>query len=371
MFRFDVRNTDGKARTGLLETAHGPVCTPAFMPVGSGGAVRGVTPGMLGELGVQMVLANAYHLMLRPGVETVAASGGLHRMMGWDGPVLTDSGGYQVFSLARMCSIDDGGVTFRSHVDGAEVRLTPQIAVEVQRSLGADIIMQLDQCPPAGAPRRDVAEAVDRSAKWAAQATDAWRASPGGQALFGIQQGGVFADLRAASAEKIVPLDLPGYAVGGLSVGEEARKRRIVLERMDSDLPRHKPRYVMGIGEPRDILTAVACGADLFDCVLPTRNGRNAQAFTHKGRIRLRNARFAADREPIDDACDCYACRNFSRAAIRHFFASGEMLGAILVSIHNLRFFAAFMSDVQEAIAAGELTEKAELWNRALYDGDV
>ncbi len=367
MFRFEVRKNYGKARTGLLHTPHGAVETPAFMPVGSAGTIKGITPDKLRQAETQMLLANAYHLMLRPGVETVAAAGGLHRIMGWDGPILTDSGGYQVFSLARLRDIDDDGVTFRSHVDGSQVRLTPQTSVRTQQSLGADIIMQLDECPPAGASHEHAARAVERSARWAALAAEAWRESPGGEALFGIQQGGLFYDLRSESAEKLVRLDLPGYAVGGLSVGEEASKRQCVLERMDSDLPADKPRYVMGIGEPRDILAAVACGADMFDCVLPTRNGRNAQAFTWGGRIRLRNARFTADESPIDTECDCYTCRNFPRAAIRHFFMAGEMLGPILVSIHNLRFFAVFMSQVREAIESGELAARAARWNESMY----
>jgi len=372
-FGFRVEHTSGKARAGWLTTPHGQVATPVFMPVGTAGSVKGVTPDQLSAAGAQMILGNTYHLMLRPGAQRVAELGGLHAMMAWDSPILTDSGGYQVFSLAHRRTLDADGVTFRSHVDGCEVRLTPQSAVEIQRLLGADVIMQLDECPPGKTDRDEVAAAVDRSADWARRCKDAWdaagRKSAQGahQALFGIQQGGVFADLRARSAAELVELDLPGYAIGGLSVGEGHEAMCDVLENIDEQLPADRPRYLMGVGEPRDILAAVARGVDMFDCVLPTRNGRNAQAFTWAGRLRLRNARWSDERAPIDPQCDCYACRNFSRGTLRHLFMAREMLGPTLVSIHNLHFFAELMSAIRRAISDGTLAGLSGRWVARMY----
>jgi len=368
MFSFEVAHLDGKARAGRLVTPHGSVDTPVFMAVGTAGSVKGVTPDQLQAAGVQMVLGNTYHLMLRPGAQTVSALGGLHPMMGWAGPILTDSGGYQVFSLAHLRTIDDDGVVFQSHIDGAEVQLGPAKAVRIQQALGADVIMQLDECPPAAAGRDQVAEAVRRSALWARQCRSAWQGGDtGGQVLFGIQQGGTFSDLRARSAEQIVALDLPGYAVGGLSVGEGPDAMAAVLDEIDEQLPADRPRYLMGVGEPRDILAAVLRGIDMFDCVLPTRNARNTQAFTWSGRVRLRNARWARDPGPLDEKCTCYACGNFSRGAIRHLFLAKEMLAATLVTIHNLHFFADLMRAIRGAIAAGRLAAAAAQWNEAMY----
>ena len=383
MFSFDVLQTDGSARLGRLATGHGQVATPVFMPVGTVGSVKGLAPDQLRATGAQIVLANAYHLMLRPGAETVARLGGLHTMMGWDGPILTDSGGYQIFSLAHLRSIDDDGVTFQSHIDGAAVRLTPARAMEIQGLLGADIIMQLDECPPGRAPKDQVADAVRRSIEWAGQCKAAWetaavrpRSASGPsatgdagkrQALFAIQQGGMFADLRAESAERIVELDLPGYAIGGLSVGEGHEAMTDVLDSIDRQLPAERPRYLMGVGEPRDVLAAVLRGVDMFDCVLPTRNARNAQAFTWAGRVRLRNARWAEDARPLDENCDCYSCRNFSRGTLRHLFQAGEMLGPTLVTIHNLHFFHQFMSAIRQAITSGRLRQQGRQWLAAMY----
>ena len=368
MFSFEITQTDGKARLGRLKTPHGEVATPVFLPVGTAGSVKGVTPQQLRSVGAEMILANTYHLLLRPGAETVAHLGGLHKLMGWDGPILTDSGGYQVFSLAHLRRIDDDGVVFQSHIDGAEVALTPQRAVEVQQLLAADIIMQLDECPPGDAEKAQVAEAVRRSAEWARQCRKVWEGSDSGrQWLFGIQQGGVYADLRAVSARRIVELDLPGYAIGGLAVGEPRDAMVAVLDAVNEQLPAEKVRYLMGVGEPRDIIDAVSRGVDMFDCVLPTRNGRNAQAMTWSGRLRLRNARWAKDARPLDENCDCYACRNFSRGALRHLFLAKEMLGPILVSIHNLRFFARFLEAIRRAIAAGNLAETATSWLETMY----
>jgi len=372
MFSYRLEGTDGKARLGRLITPHGEVATPAFMPVGTAGSVKGLTPDQLRAAGTQMILANTYHLMLRPGPEVVDALGGLHRLMAWDGPILTDSGGYQVFSLAHLREIDQDGVTFQSHIDGKEVRLTPKRALEVQQALGADVIMQLDECPPGGAAKDLVAAAVGRSSEWARRCAAAWREAGGksaqghAQALFGIQQGGVFADLRAQSAAALVELDLPGYAVGGLSVGEGHEQMCSVLDATNAQFPADRPRYLMGVGEPRDIIAAVMRGVDLFDCVLPTRNGRNAQAFTWNGRIRLRNACWKADPRPLEEGCDCYTCLNFSRGTLRHLFQAGEMLGPTLVSLHNVRFFARFMAAIREAIAAGSLADAAAAWLPAM-----
>ncbi len=373
MLGFDVQATDGAARRGELTTDHGTVQTPVFMPVGTCGTVKGVTPDHVGQAGSQIVLGNTYHLMLRPGAETVADLGGLHAMMAWPGPILTDSGGFQVFSLPDLRKVSDRSVTFQSHIDGSTVELSPERAVQIQRLLGSDILMQLDECPPGQAEKSHVAQATRRSADWAARCAAAWhtagcKAHQGhAQALFGIQQGGVHLDLRAESARQLAELDLPGYAVGGLSVGEGHEAMCRVLEPLDDQLPRHKPRYLMGVGEPRDILAAVAAGVDMFDCVMPTRNGRNAQAFTDAGRIKLRNAAHTADPRPIENHCDCYACQNFSRGTIRHLFMAREMLGPTLVSIHNLRWFARFMRAIREAIQAGTFAAFSRDRLAALY----
>jgi len=372
MLKFTIHKTSGRARTGTLQTPHGSVRTPVFMPVGTVGTVKGVTPDQLRDCGVQMVLANSYHLMLRPGADVVEGLGGLHRFMAWDGPILTDSGGYQVFSLAAMRTISPEGVTFQSHIDGATARLTPESCIEIQSKLGADVIMQLDECPPGQADYGAVACAVDHSADWAARCARAWRdrqqAQGQDQALFGIQQGGVHLDLRAVSARRIVELDLPGYAVGGLSVGEGHERMLEVLEHVDGQLPREKPRYLMGVGEPRDMLAAVARGVDMFDCVMPTRNGRNAQAFTWNGRMKLRNACHTRDGRPIDEHCPCYACRHYSRAALRHYFMAQEMLGPTLLTIHNLAFFAQFMNAIAQAIAEDALAQRSAGWLEQMYN---
>ena len=375
MVTIEILTRAGRARLGRLSTPHGQVDTPVFMPVGTCATVKGVTPDQLVSAGARMVLANTYHLMLRPGDQVVADLGGVHAMMAWDGPILTDSGGYQVFSLAHLRKLDDEGVRFKSHIDGSEVALTPARAIEIQQRLGSDVMMQLDECPPAGADHEHVASAVRRSALWAGACKQAWMepsdprcaGSPQTQALFGIQQGGVYRDLRAQSARRLVELDLPGYAVGGLSVGEGHEAMCEVLDDLDEQFPVEKPRYLMGVGEPRDILAAVLRGVDMFDCVLPTRNGRNAQAFTWNGRLRLRNAQWARDKTPLDESCDCYTCLHFSRGTIRHLFAAGEMLGPTLVTIHNLHFFAQFLAAIRAAIAAGDLEAKAGQWIERMY----
>ncbi|MDP6546205.1 MAG: tRNA guanosine(34) transglycosylase Tgt [Phycisphaerae bacterium] len=368
MVSLEIQHTDGKARAGVLSTPHGQVQTPVFMPVGTAGTVKGVTPEQLTAAGSQMILANTYHMMLRPGGDTVAKLGGLHAMMGWSGPILTDSGGFQVFSLAHLRRIDDEKVVFQSHVDGSLEELTPRRCIEIQRRLGADVIMQLDECPPGDASAEQVARAVDRSILWARECRGAWREdAESAQALFGIQQGGVFEDLRARSAAALVELDLPGYAIGGLSVGEGHHAMARVLDATDSQLPADRPRYLMGVGEPRDILAAVRRGIDMFDCVLPTRNARNAFAFTWGGSLRMRNAKWTTDPAPLDANCNCYTCGNFSRGTIRHLFMAKEMLGPTLVTIHNLHFFAEFMAAIRNAITAGTLETDARRWISRMY----
>jgi queuine tRNA-ribosyltransferase len=342
---------DGAARVGRLTTPHGVVETPVFMPVGTRAAVKGLTPEQLHSVGASFLLANTYHLALRPGAELVERLGGLHCFMAWDGPLLTDSGGYQVFSLESLRKIDDDGVEFRSHIDGQRLRLTPESATQIQQRLGADVAMCFDECPPAGCPRDQVERAVARTTQWARRCRKAHQR--GDQALFGIVQGGLDPELRARSAGEIADIGFDGYALGGLSVGEENEAMHQALETAVPLLPPDRPRYLMGVGEPADILEAVRCGVDMFDCVLPTRNGRNALAFTSQGKVRLRNAQYLADEAPLDPECRCYACRRFSRAYLRHLFQVREMLGPILVSLHNVAYYLGLMERIRTEIRGG------------------
>ncbi|MEM6314506.1 MAG: tRNA guanosine(34) transglycosylase Tgt [Planctomycetota bacterium] len=351
-FRFDIHATDGPARCGTVTTPHGTFDTPAFMPVGTQGCLKGLTPDMVRGTGAQCILANTYHLMLRPTAEVVAQLGGVQRFGGWHGPMLTDSGGFQVFSMADISDRDDDGVTFRSHLNGDAVRLTPQRSMQVQNLLGADIIMAFDECPDSTADRSVQETALDRTLRWASRCIDA-HARPDDQALFGIVQGGLHRDLRLHCAAELAELDLPGYAVGGLAVGEGHDAMVEVLSYTCPALPAHKPRYLMGVGYPRDIVAAVARGIDMFDCVLPTRNGRSHTAFTANGIVKLRHARHRNDPGPIEPGCDCYACTHFSRGALRHFAHAGEMLGPMLVSLHNVRFYQRLMADMRGAIRKG------------------
>jgi len=323
------------------------------MPVGTAASVKGVTPDQLAETGASIVLCNTYHLALRPGADTVAVLGGLHRFSGWDGPILTDSGGYQVFSLAKLNRIDDDGVTFQSHVDGATLTLTPEASIAIQNQLGADIIMCFDQCPPLPADRRVIEEATRRTVGWAKRCKRAHRRDD--QALFGIVQGGLDVALRRSCMDALVPMDFAGYAIGGLSVGEAHEQMTACLDAVADRLPRDRPRYLMGVGMPRDIVAAVRSGVDMFDCVLPTRNGRNAFAFTPTGKLKLRNAVHRQADEPLDATCDCYTCRQFSRGYLRHLFLAGEMLGPTLTSIHNLRFYQRMMRRIRELILSDDL----------------
>jgi queuine tRNA-ribosyltransferase len=354
MFRFEILATDptGAARRGRLTTPHGVIDTPAFMPVGTRGSVKGLLPAAVCDTGAQIILANTYHMSLRPGSELIARLGGLHKFMNWDRAILTDSGGYQVFSLSELNKIDDDGVSFRSHLDGAPLRLDAATAMRIQNQLGADIIMAFDQCPPSTAVRKDVTAAVERTIRWAGQCKAAH--SREDQALFGIVQGGVHHDLRRLCASRLVEMDFPGYAIGGLSVGETHEVMIEVLTALEPHLPRERPRYLMGVGMPVDIVAAVRAGVDMFDCVLPTRNGRNAYAFTPTGPLRLRNEKYRADEQPLEPGCDCAACGGFSRAYIRHLFHAEEMLGPILVSLHNLRFYQRLMRDIRDLIPGGD-----------------
>jgi len=345
------------ARRGVLTTAHGPVETPAFMPVGTAGTVKGLTPRQLKDTGAGMILANTYHLMLRPGVEIVEKLGGLHRFMACDQPILTDSGGYQVFSLGALTRIDDEGVEFASHVDGARVRLNAESATAIQGRLGADVIMCFDECPPHPAERGHLEAAVARTIRWARRCKAAHQRP--GQLLFGIVQGGIDPVLREHCAKEIVGIGFDGYAIGGLSVGEGHEHMVRTVEHTAALLPADHPRYLMGVGMPVDLIAAVRAGVDMFDCVLPTRNGRNAFAFTRQGPLRLRNSIHAEATEPIEAGCDCYSCRHFTRGAIRHFFNCGEMLGPILLSLHNLRFYQRLMAEVREHIETGDFSRWA------------
>ncbi len=345
---FVVEARDGRARAGRLTTPHGDVETPVFMPVGTAGAVKAVLHRDLREIGARILLANTYHLMLRPGDARVAALGGLHAFTGWDGPFLTDSGGYQVFSLAALRRVDDEGVQFRSHLDGSPHRLSPERSIEVQENLGADIAMSFDECPPGDAPREAVAEATARTTRWARRSRDAHRRED--QWLFGIVQGGVHLDLREESARALVEIGFPGYAVGGLSVGEAKPDRERVLHHVEALLPADKPRYLMGVGTPEDILDAVGRGIDMFDCVLPTRNARNGQLFTSRGRLSIRNARYADDPRPPDSDCPCPTCRTASRAYLRHLHQANEMTAATLMTVHNLFFYLDMMRAMRQSI---------------------
>lgn len=352
-FRFELLARDAltQARTGRLHTWHGVADTPAFMPVGTQATVKGIFPRQLRELGIQMVLANTYHLALRPGSETVARLGGLHAMMGWDGPILTDSGGFQVYSLAERVRISDQGARFQSHIDGSPIDLTPERAIQIQEDLGADVIMCLDECPAHATARETLEVAVRRTTLWAERCRRAQRRSD--QALFGIVQGGTDLRLRGESAAALTGLDFSGYAVGGLSVGESHHEMLGILDGTVPQLPSAKPHYLMGVGRPQDILEAVARGIDMFDCVLPTRNGRNAMAFTATGTLRLRNAEHQNSIEPIEPDCPCPACREYSRGTIRHLFQANEMLGPILLSLHNLSYYSRLMAGIRASITAG------------------
>jgi len=339
------------ARAGELATPHGTVPTPVFLPVGSQGAVKTLTPAEVKALGINMVLANTYHLYLRPGIGVIEKLGGLHNFMGWDGTILTDSGGYQVFSLAPLRKVSDEGVTFRSHIDGSQHHLTPELAIQYQESLGADIIMVLDECPAHDDSPDKVKKATERTNRWAERCLKARKRS--GQALYAIVQGGIFPELRRQSAEYLTSLDFPGYAIGGLSLGEPKKTTLAMIEETVAFLPESKPRYLMGVGSPEDIVEAVARGCDIFDSALPTRVARNGALFTWQGRVNITNAAYADMEQPIVDGCGCYSCRHFSAAYLHHLFNAGELLAYRLATIHNLSFITELMVKIRSAVLNG------------------
>ena len=352
---FTLIRKDGQARLGELQTAHGTITTPAFMPVGSQATVKGISPEELTALGAQMILCNAYHLYLRPGHQTIQAIGGLHRFMGWSGSILTDSGGYQIFSLAPLCKVSDDGVTFQSHLDGSLHYVTPELAIEIQESLGSDIAMVLDECLRYPATTEDAEASLRRTNAWARRCREARRHPD--QALFGIVQGGHYPDLRARAAAEVARIGFDGYALGGLSVGEDKGLMHGAIEASVAELPESAPRYLMGVGMPEDLLEGVSRGIDLFDCVMPTRHGRTGWLFTSFGRLLIKNAQYAKDELPIDPACFCPVCRTYSRAYLRHLFLAKEMLGVRLNTLHNLHYILQFMSDMREAIREERLAE--------------
>ncbi len=356
---FTLHATDGPARTGLIETAHGNIRTPAFMPVGTAGTVKGMLPESVAQTGADILLGNTYHLMLRPGAERVARLGGLHKFMHWNKPILTDSGGFQVMSLSKLRKITEEGVTFQSHLDGDTILLTPERAMEIQGLLGSDIQMVLDECTPYPSTEVQAAESMRRSMRWAERSKAAFWVKPG-QGVFGIVQGGMYPHLRAESAAALQDIGFDGYAVGGLAVGEEQDIMFETLEASVVHLPTDRPRYLMGVGKPDDIVGAVLRGIDMFDCVIPTRSGRFARAYTHDGERNLRNAQYADDATPLEENCPCPACQHYSRAYLHHLFKAEEMLGAMLLSWHNLTFYQRLMQGLRDAITAGGVQDHAK-----------
>ena len=369
-FAFNITSTDGAARTGRVTTAHGAFATPAFMPVGTAATVKAMSAADVAATGADIVLANTYHLMLRPGAERIGRLGGLHRFMNWPGPILTDSGGFQVMSLAKLRTLSDHGVIFQSHIDGATYDLTPERSVEIQHLLDADISMVLDECPAYGADRDAMAASLDLTLVWAQRSKEGF-ARRTGYALFGIVQGGVFDDLRRRSAGALVQIGFHGYAVGGLAVGEGQDAMFRVLDTTVPHLPVAAPRYLMGVGTPPDIVGAVARGIDMFDCVLPTRSGRTGKGFMRRGEINIRNARHAEDPRPLDEACGCTACTGYSRAYVHHLFKAEEMLGAMLLTRHNLTYYQDLMRGLREAIIAGTLADYAAECHAGWSQGDI
>jgi queuine tRNA-ribosyltransferase len=369
-FAYERLAADGAARRGRIRTAHGVVNTPAFMPVGTAGTVKAMTAEAVAATGAEMILGNAYHLMLRPGAERVAKLGGLHRFMGWDGPILTDSGGFQIMSLAKLREISEAGVVFQSHVDGSRHELTPERTMEVQRLLDADVAMALDECTRFPVSEGEAARSMRLSMRWARRCKSAFVERPG-YGLFGIVQGGVHAALRRESAAALTDIGFDGYAVGGLAIGEGQATMFAVLEATVPVLPPDRPRYLMGAGTPSDIVGAVVRGIDMFDCVLPTRSGRTGKAFTHRGEVNIRNARHAEDPRPLEEGCDCLACSRHSRAYIQHLVKAEEMLGPMLLTMHNLRFYQRLMAEIRTAIEAGRLSTLAAALAAEEAKGDI
>jgi queuine tRNA-ribosyltransferase len=369
-FAFTLHATDGKARTGVIRTPRGEVRTPAFMPVGTAGTVKAMLPESVRATGADILLGNTYHLMLRPTAERVDRLGGLHRFMNWDRPILTDSGGFQVMSLAGLRKLTEEGVRFRSHIDGSEHWLTPERSMEIQRLLGSDIVMAFDECPALPADRARIEESMRLSMRWAQRSRDAFGDRPG-HALFGIQQGGLEIDLRAESAEALTAIGFDGYAVGGLAVGEGQEAMFGVLDHAPDMLPADRPRYLMGVGKPDDIVGAVARGIDMMDCVLPSRSGRTGQAFTRRGVVNIKNARHQDDPRPLDADCACPACRGYSRAYLHHVFRAGEMISGMLLTWHNLHYYQDLMQGMRDAIAEGRFAAFEAAFHAERAQGDI
>jgi len=369
-FSFEVSATDGAARRGLIQTPRGDIRTPAFMPVGTAATVKAMMPESVAATGAAILLGNTYHLMLRPGAERIERLGGLHRFMNWTRPILTDSGGFQVMSLADLRKLTEKGVTFQSHVDGSKHELTPERSMDIQAMLGSDIVMCFDECPALPASDQAVAESMRLSMRWAARSRDAFGDRPG-HALFGIQQGGVTEALRGESAEALKSIGFDGYAVGGLAVGEGQDAMFGVLDYAPAMLPEDKPRYLMGVGKPDDIVGAVKRGIDMMDCVLPSRSGRTGQAWTRRGQVNIKNARHADDPRPLDEACTCPACSNYSRAYLHHVFRSGEMISGMLLTWHNLHYYQEIMAGMRAAIAGGTFAEWETGFHEMRKKGDI
>jgi queuine tRNA-ribosyltransferase len=355
--KFDLKNKDGKARRAQLTFARGEVQTPAFMPVGTYGSVKAMTPEAVREGGAEIILGNTFHLMLRPGTDVIAEHGGLHDFINWKRPILTDSGGFQVWSLAHRRKITEKGVTFASPVNGSKIFMGPEESMNVQKILGSDIVMSFDECTPYPATHSEAATSMQLSMRWAERSKNAHAGNP--SALFGIVQGGMYEDLRQESADCLTSIGFDGYAIGGLSVGEPEQERENVLNFTLPHLPENKPRYLMGVGRPEDIIAAVNLGVDMFDCVMPTRNARNGHLFTRYGTIKIRNTRFRMDTRPIDPTCECYTCKNYSRAYLKHLDKCNEILASMLATIHNLWFYQVLMQSLREAIEAGELAARS------------
>ena len=369
-FGFDLHATDGKARTGAITTPRGTIRTPAFMPVGTAATVKGMMPESVAATGADILLGNTYHLMLRPTAERIDRLGGLHRFMNWDKPILTDSGGFQVMSLAALRKLTEEGVTFKSHIDGSRHHLSPERSMEIQRLLGSDIVMCFDECPALPATDAEVAKSMRLSMRWAQRSRDAFGDRPG-HALFGIQQGGVTQELRAESAEALRAIGFDGYAVGGLAVGEGQEAMFGVLDYAPDMLPVDKPRYLMGVGKPDDIVGAVKRGIDMMDCVLPSRSGRTGQAFTRHGVVNIKNARHQDDPRPLDEACSCPACRGYSRAYLHHVFRAGEMISGMLLTWHNLHYYQELMQGMRDAIGAGRFAAFEADFHAQRAEGDI
>ena len=369
-FSYTVSATDGAARSGQIVTAHGVIDTPAFMPVGTAGTVKAMTPESVAETGAQIVLGNTYHLMLRPGADRVERLGGLHKFMNWPGPILTDSGGFQVMSLSKLRKMTEDGVTFQSHIDGKKFELTPESSIDIQRKLDADITMQLDECPAHTVDKKIINESMQLSLRWAERSKTAFNERPG-YGVFGIVQGGVFDDLREQSAKGLIDMNFHGFAVGGLAVGESQDVMFQVLDDLMPHMPADKPSYLMGVGTPADIVGAVLRGIDMFDCVMPTRSGRTGKGFTRRGEINIRNARHADDPRPLDERCKCPVCTNYSRAYIHHLVKAQEILGPMLLTWHNVQYYQDLMWWLKKSIGEGTLNAFVERFHKDKEDGDI